>query len=72
MAPQPEKVGQESCRLEILHQQIRKRLSPLVLFSFYRVLVPSNEPDLVSHLRSRTHTEDELPERPGRPARLGV
>lgn len=32
-----EKVGQESYRLEIFNQEIRKRLSLLVVFSFYQV-----------------------------------
>lgn len=35
-----EKVGQESCRLEILNQEIRKRLSLLVVISFYQVVSP--------------------------------
>lgn len=50
-----EKVGQESCQPEILNQEIRKWLSLLVVFSFYQVLVVTNEPDLVSHLCFRMH-----------------
>lgn len=51
-----EKVGQESCGLEVLNQ-IRKRLSLLVVFSFYQVVVSfvflSNDSELVSHLPFR-------------------
>ena len=67
-----EKVGQESCQAEILNQEIRKWLSLLVVFSFYQVLVVTNEPDLVSHLCFRTLQEERLPERPGRVACIRV